>query len=469
MARLQSGWGFIKKVIKKRPVLSFIFSLLLLLSLIAASNTIFKPKLEEAKKAPVSKIVDVYRIGSAPKLVLQAQVEKSRVVKIVTQNPGIVQAINFSEGDLVNKGQTLVVLSTNYQGGNALAIARQIAQNQYDSVKNTFDVQKDLISKQKDLANKTDTNSEELRKITTDSINETQSLIDLNDTIISAFNNNLQSYEASNSAGINDQLILQTQQLKSQFQVANNGLRSSLRSTQYSSSEDKPPADMSHLQKDITLKQLDLQEKSLELSKEVARLQLNLAFVNEATMYPGAPYAGRVERIHVRIGQQVNPGTALITFSGSGQNLNLYLKVSREISQSISKLEPSIIHLDHQDLTVYPDFSSTEATEGQLYVVHFYLPESFTDKLTDGGFVSVEVPIGYPDTSLSVPFVPLEGIFQNQTESYLFVIKDGKATSKKVELGDVLGRFVQVKAGLQTGDQVILARNVIAGESVTAK
>ncbi len=77
--------------------------------------------------------------------------------------------------------------------------------------------------------------------------------------------------------------------------------------------------------------------------------------------------------------------------------------------------------------------------------------------------------MGAPKTSAAVPFVPLDSVFQTQDQAYLFVAKNGKAVSRKVKLGSVLGRFVEIESGLNNSDQVILDRNVIDGDSVKIK
>jgi hypothetical protein len=51
----------------------------------------------------------------------------------------------------------------------------------------------------------------------------------------------------------------------------------------------------------------------------------------------------------------------------------------------------------------------------------------------------------------------------------VFVAKDGKAVSKKINLSQVIGRYVEVTKGLSNSDQVILNRNVINGDPVRVK
>ncbi|MEK7551571.1 MAG: hypothetical protein AAB532_03145, partial [Patescibacteria group bacterium] len=104
---------------KKKPITAFIILLGVLLFLIVLSNLISRPvKEDEDVKLPV-KEVSIYTIGSSPKIRVQAQVEKSGVIKIVSLGNGVVQNINVFVGQEVYRGTNIVSLSTNYQGGNA--------------------------------------------------------------------------------------------------------------------------------------------------------------------------------------------------------------------------------------------------------------------------------------------------------------------------------------------------------------
>jgi biotin carboxyl carrier protein len=454
--------------IDRRPLLSFFSVLGILLLLIVAGNFIRRPQQEAAKPKPPVKTVTVYRIGTAPKIRVQAQVEKSGVVTITSLTSGVVQNIGYQPGQQVVKGNTLVSLSTNYQGGNALAVQKQIAYKQYQSASLTYNKQKEIIAKQKELAEATDTNAEKLREITRQSIGETQDLIDLNDDILSTLQKNLDQYNATNSGGMNDQAILQTKQLKSQFQSANNQLRNTLRNNQYQSDENNPPAEIAHLQKDITIKQLELQEKTLALSAEISRLQYQVAKINEDLMFPAAPFNATVQRVLVKQGQAVSPGTPLVILAQTAEDdpIVAIAYVPREIAQKASMYEPSILYMGQVAYDTYPTYITQDAIQGTLYGIYYPIPDNYNSFTTEKGFIYVDVPIGFADTSATIPFVPIDAVYQTQDSSYVYVIQSGKVVVRKVQLGAVFGRFVQIDDGLNAGDAVILDRTVIAGDEV---
>ncbi|MDO8657312.1 MAG: hypothetical protein Q7K55_01130 [Candidatus Levybacteria bacterium] len=464
--RFKKFYHTLVNFINKRPVTSFLGVLLLLFLFILLGN-ILSNRQKEQKPPIIVKSVNVYKIGVAPRITVQAKIEKSGVVKITSLAGGVVESINVREGDVINKGTNLISLASNYVGGNAPLAQAALAQTQYKNVLDTFNTQKDLIQKQKDLANKTENNSEELRNISEQSINETKNLLNLDQDIINNLDQNLTSYEASNSAGQNNALILQTKQLKSQFQAAINGLNQSIRSTEFQSSDINPPSDLARLQRDIALKQLDIQEKTLNLNKEIVRLQSVLAGINADVMHPGAPFSGKIERIYVKIGQAVTPGTPLLLISGDGKEINAIALISENIAKNVSKTEASTLYFGRTSYDEHPFFISTEATDNQLFSVQYLIPDEFSKSVFDGEYISVNIPIGYPDTARTIPYVPLDAIYQSQEQAYLLVAEKGKAVSRTVKLGQIYGGFVEIVSGLKSGDQVILNRNIIAGDSVS--
>jgi RND family efflux transporter MFP subunit len=451
--------GFYRRTtgfIKRRPLSSFFIVLGLLLLVIIVGNILSAPK-PQKPTPPAAKAVQTYNIGETPKATFQARIDKAGVIKIVALAGGVVQRINVSEGDPVYQGTQLFSLSSNYQGGNAPAIQAQIAAAQYQNVANTFGQQKDAIQKQRDIANINHDNYFDQQKIASASAGDTASLIDFNQNIL----------DALNAAYTSDPTNATVAGEISQLQGGQNQLRAALRNLQTQTDSGKPAGRLADTQRDLTLEQLDLQEKTLELNKEVTQLQANLAEVSAATMYPASPFAGTVQRIYVRVGQLVSPGTVLAEISGTDASTQAIVTVPATVAQQISKIEPTIIHIGNQTYSVRPTYISTEATDGALYTITYPIPDDAKAITTDGDYVNVDIPVGMANTSAAVPFVPLDAIYQTQDKNYLLVVKNGKAETREVTLGNVFGSYAQIETGLNPGDQVILDRSIVAGDKVT--
>lgn len=467
--KLKTTYRYVGARIERNPLRSFFTMLVILFVLITLSNVLRKPSVEKKETKTPTKNVNVYHIGTAPTIHLQGQVEKSANITVNALMGGIVQEINVTEGQQVARGTNFIWMTNNYQGGNTFSLMRQQAAIQYQNVLDTYDTQKDLINKQRDSAEKNRSNTEELRKITDASIADTESLISLNSSIVDSLDANINNLSSSNNNGSNDQQILAAKQMKSQYVSAINQLQSGLRGAKYQVNTDNPPTKLSDLQRDIALRQLDLQQKALDLSKEVSRIQLQIAQVNESTMHPVAPFSGVVQRIYVRVGQFVSPGTPLVSMSGDGGSLDVVVYAPKQIASDISKFETSSLKIGNKTLSVLPSFVSTEAIQGSLYAIKYSVPTEYASSLTDKGYIDVELPIGYPDTSATIPFVPIESVYQSRDEAYVYVNEKGIAKTRKVTLGEVYGSYVQVNGGLKTGDSVIVNRNIINGDHVSTQ
>lgn len=452
--------------IQKRPFTSFFITLGLFLLILILGSVINGLSQKDIKAPTIVKSVATYGIGKTPTVTLSAQVESKGVIKIVAQSGGIVQAVNVVDGQNVRQGQTLVSLSSNYQGGSAPALQAQLAGAQLRNIKETYDTQKDLINKQRSIATASAENTNQLRDISSKSIGETKDLLSLNESLLSSLNDQITQLEQSDPTNTN---LPTLRSQKAQLQSGVNQLRSGVRNLEYSTNTDNPPTTLSNLSKDITLKQLDLQEKALNLNKEVSKIQYNLALIQEGNMRPAAPFAGVVERVYVQVGQDVSAGDVIATLSNTTVNATAVLRAPREIAQSISRIEASIFQINGKKIAVTPSYVSSVATDGQLYSIIYSLPEEIAKTITDQQYLQVEVPVGYASTNSVVPFVPIDTVYESQNEATVYVVEKGKAVARKVTVGQLYGQYVEVTAGLKNGDQVIVDRNVVAGDRVEVK
>jgi multidrug efflux pump subunit AcrA (membrane-fusion protein) len=451
--------------IAKKPFTSFFAVLAVFLILMIIGNVLFSPKPVVQNNLTALKQVQIYKIGSAPEVSYQGKVEKSGVIKIVSQTTGIVNSINVYEGQQIDSGTNILSLSTNYSGGNAASISRQIAQSQYQNAKDTFNTQEDIIVNQRAIADKNKSNSDQMRAITTQSAIDTQALFDLNKTIVDSLSSSIGNLENTNVNGSNDAAILQAKQQIAGFQSAMVQTNSSFQNLQIESNQNS--SDASTLSYEIALKQLDVQEKALNMSLDISRLSYNMAQVLEANMFPSTPFAGVVNKIFVHVGDNVTSGTILASISGDNQHVEIVVNVSGEVAKNISNFEPSTLYIGDKSIQMLPTFVSKDATSGVLYSVIYDLDDSLAANLTDSTYINVKIPVGVADTTNIDPFIPLDSVVQTQDEAFVYVV-DNKNTArvKKITLGQIQGRYVEVLSGLPINAQVIIDRNVIEGDKV---
>lgn len=477
----------VKRFVKHHALISFIAVLTVMFALIYAGNQLRKPPVQETNSQQPAKQVQGYTIGSVPRITVNGKIDKSGVVVIRAQSAGIVQKINVTAGSDIKKGQVIVSLSSNYQGAVLPGVQRQLSQTNYNFQKDTYDLQKEIIAKNRDSANKTDENSDRLREITRDSRDRTHEVIDQSNSSLDLLNNLIDYYEGLSSSTANDQTILGLKQQKVGLLNGLSAAESALRSADYQENGDNPPAHLSDTAREAALKQLDLQDKTLDLNLEIARLNVQVASIAESLMYPASPFAGRVERIYVKAGQQVSSGDQIATIASNAGSISVIVLVSKDVAGSVSLLEPSTITVGAQSLDVLPDHVATEPTDGRLFAIVYTLPQlgdaslselmkgydtsssESTSQSTQGQYVSVSLPVGMSDTNAVIPFIPLDSIFQSQESSIVFVNDNGTAKAQTVNLGQVIGRFVEVTSGLKNGDVVLLNRTLIEGDKVEIK
>jgi len=433
-------------------------SLGLLLVLIVGGYFMRQDSKEEITEPPV-KNVDIFQIGAVPRITVSGKVFKDNVITVRAQTGGVIQRIYVREGDKVWQGKNLAYISSNYQGGSALTLQRQIAEKQYNHAKDTYDLQKDLIARQREIAEKSKENTDKLRDIQEESLTETREAIDLNEEILDNLNETIENSKSETA-------VKSAKQLKSSYLSGLNQLKSSLRQLEYQTDDNNPPAKLAEEQKNLTLKQLELQKKSLDLSKEVSLLQLRLAQVNESLAYPSTPITGVIQKVHLQYGQAVQPGMPLVTIAGNAETAKVQALVSREAAKKISDLEKHKVKTDGEWIEVMPDFISTEATDGTRHTITYNLSEDLSTKLTNSERVEISLPIGHSDSNGVLPFVPIDSVYQTEEKAFLLVVDGKQAKTKEVELGQVYGSFVTVLDGLDESTQVILNRNVVEGEKV---
>ena len=468
--KVQGGAKKTGRFIDTRPVTSFFVALVIILALIITGSILRRPDTSGQEETRRAIPVETFSIGTAPKIRTQAEIEKSGIIKVVAQTGGVIQQIQVKEGDTVNRGTNLAWISTNYQGGTASTVTRKKAQESLEFTEETYQTQKDIIGKQKVSAEEQRENTEKLREISDDSISESENLLNYNKELLDNVNEQIEELEQQ-GVDENDPTLVALKGQRIQFTASVNSLNQSLRSTRYQVDKENPPTDLADLQRDITLKNLEIQEKSLDLQKEIAQLDLRLAQISEALNYPASPCPGVVERVHVKMGQVVNPGDVIATITADHNAATAIAYVTRDIANDISLVEPALIGTNDTTLQLYPTYVTKEPVNGTLHAVYFSIPEEMSGQFSNGGVIDIELPVGYAATSSTIPFIPVDAVYQTQENAYVYVTgKNDEGTpiaiNRPIKIGPVFGRFVQVEEGLEPGDQVIVNRNVIENDLI---
>lgn len=460
-------------LIRRFPLGSFLTVLALLVGLIFISNQIGKPTEETATEEPIVKQVSTYRVSgnvAEPVYVtVQAKVESNGSLRVLAQQAGVVQKVHIDEGEKVQKGGSVVTLSSTYNGSSAPALQRQLAQTQYNTAVETYDIQKSLIATQRQVAETQSDNAAQLREIAQTSVTDVEGLTSYNVDIKNRLLASLEVLEQDPQS--NAALITQTRSQIAQIESGLLQLRAQYRQNELQAQASAPPAELSRLGKEATLQQLQLQERTLETTKQAALLQLKLAQLQEASLSPTAPKAAVVERVYVREGQTVTPGMPLyqLRYEGNPAPVKLVAAMSGELAKRVLKTEKVAIAQKAVAVDVDSYYVSQDATDGVLYSLTAYADGQ---QLMNGSFVTINVPV-QPNIEGTI-LLPVDITYQSQNGAYVYVLGTDEtgnsiASVRQIELGQVVGSFVEVLSGLEGDVQVITDRTVLEGDRVEIK
>lgn len=459
----------IEKVLSRDPFVTFIVFLGILFALIFAGNKLAAPQEEVKTSESAPKAVTVISIGNAPKVPVSGEVSKDSVVTISAQAPGIVTSL-LTEGTRVKRGTRVVTLSSSYTGGSAQSLGALSAQKNYEFVNGTFNTSREIIEKRRDLAQKADTQADDMKSIANESLSGTRELLYLNEDILNSVNANLSALEASNVGGANDAAILQAKQAKAGVLSGISSIRAALKSAEYQAG-DNAPSQLSDVSRELALKGLEIEQKSLDLNLELSKINAQIAGLAAAMMAPVSPCTGVVERTYVKKGESVNPGMPMVGVLCDTGSVKVVANVSAGMAKNASVMEKSVIHTEEGTVSMIPTYVSKAPTDSGLFAITYIISKEDSEKFIDGAYVSIEVPFAHTQVGSTVPYIPLDAVYQTQDNAYVFLAKEGKqgytAHGTTITLGTVYGDFVEVTQGLGLGDQVIVDRSVLEGNPVS--
>jgi membrane fusion protein (multidrug efflux system) len=188
---------------------------------------------------------------------------------------------------------------------------------------------------------------------------------------------------------------------------------------------------------------LHLREAELDL----ARLDLSYTRVV-------SPFAGRVVRRHVDLGANVTPGTALADVMDVTPLLALvHVPANRmgfvKPGQSVKiRLDSTGTDLDGVVRLVSPIVDPGTGTVKVTVEIMKYPPAT-----RPGDFAQIQIVTARHDDAI---LVPSRAIFEEQGQSILFVVQEGKAVRRVVKSGFVDGENTEILEGVVAKDLVVV-------------
>ena len=193
--------------------------------------------------------------------------------------------------------------------------------------------------------------------------------------------------------------------------------------------------------------------EQMTAAHSAARAQLSGAKESLSHAALRAPFAGRVASRPVNLGDVVSPGTPLVEIEGQG-GLELRATVEPELAATLhtgSKLRAMV---DGQPGPLTATVSAI-APSGDPTTHRFELKADLPAAagLRAGLFARLLVPGVVADPHISVPAAVL---FERGGLTGLFVVSDGRARLRWVAIGARDGDSVEIRAGVEAGERVVL-------------
>ena len=210
---------------------------------------------------------------------------------------------------------------------------------------------------------------------------------------------------------------------------------------------------------------------SNEASLDIAKISLGYTDIT-------SPISGKISKTNITVGNVVGPDSGPLTVIVSQDPMYVTFPVSQ---RELLRVQMSAHKVDIKDIKVKIRFvdGSTYDQEGSINFVDVSVNRSTdtvlvratmpnpTGLLIDGQLVSVVLEAGQPVEQVVVPQAAL---IADQQGIYVFVVEDGKAAVKRVQVGAEVGPDVVIQQGVQGGEQVIVEglQGVRPGQPVQA-
>lgn len=224
---------------------------------------------------------------------------------------------------------------------------------------------------------------------------------------------------------------------------------------------------LSSTEEDIELKRLKKDRASRRTTLANNPLQLQIAQLSDAILKPKTFVAGVVQSIEVQPGDFVMAGQTLVTLHSSKGIATIEALVSQKTAQLFDPTKETILHLGDEKITLLPTYFSQQETVNGLYSILFTLSQSIENKIVDGEYLSIELPLRA--VSLDTLLLPIDAVFQDSETASVLVEENNKAVSKIITLGNTFGSFVEITKGLEKDARVILNHAVIEGDEVIVR
>jgi len=217
---------------------------------------------------------------------------------------------------------------------------------------------------------------------------------------------------------------------------------------------------------------LETAKQSAQLSQITAKSSVDTAFgsydqarISQDKLVIKAPFAGKVSSINIKTGEEINPGTHLITVEDDSI-LKLIAYLSQTDVEKVSVGDEIRINQNGETAQITSISPSADPIT-KKYKVEI-LHSSST--LKPGEVIRITFKTGEGILNHGRLFIPLPSLHIQPDDVFVWKIKDRKTVKAPVTVGEIIGDYVEILTGLSEGDEIIAGGGrLIEDEGVKVK
>ncbi|MBP6492182.1 MAG: efflux RND transporter periplasmic adaptor subunit [Clostridia bacterium] len=181
-----------------------------------------------------------------------------------------------------------------------------------------------------------------------------------------------------------------------------------------------------------------------------------------------APITGEVGGKSISLGQYVSPGTVFATVKNN-TSIKAVIQLMQEDLEKVTVGQTVTLMLSQEGSKSYEGIVETIAASANSDTRVFdclIIIDNANGMLNSGVSAYIEIPDPENKQALAVPMSAISG---SEGDYSVFMIKDNTAQKISVTIGEIADDMVEIKTGLQEGDQIIVSNlnSLQDGDKVT--
>ncbi|MFH0776382.1 MAG: efflux RND transporter periplasmic adaptor subunit [Patescibacteria group bacterium] len=198
-------------------------------------------------------------------------------------------------------------------------------------------------------------------------------------------------------------------------------------------------------------KSAGLTRSSAKASLDAVAGSLSQARISQDKLKITAPFSGKITALEVDPGDETNAGATLVRVEDAST-----LKIVAHLSASeVRKVhlgdEVKIAAASSDRISAIAPSADSLTKKFEVEILHK------NPYLHPGEFVKLRFQIGEGSSSDNRIFVPITAVNILASGNFVWVVQDGQAFKRIVELGALEGEFVEITSGLEVGEELIVS------------